>query len=64
MQRLSDNVLQAVLDAHRIFASVDTKTSKIDRYTVKFLEELRMYRSSGLTPEEVQNIDFSGKNHD
>lgn len=56
MERLSDNVLQAVLDAHKIFVSIDKGSSKVDKYTVSLPEELKMYRSSGLTPEEVRKV--------
>ena len=61
MKRLSDNVLQAVLDAYKIFVSIDRDSSKVDKYTVSLLEELKMYRSSGLTPEEVRKIGYQVK---
>lgn len=64
MERLSDNVLQAVLDAHKIFVSIDRDSSKVDKYTVSLLEELKMYRSSGLTPEDVRKIGSQVKKHD
>lgn len=64
MKRLSDNVLQAVLDAHKIFVSIDRDSSKVDKYTVSLLEELKMYRSSGLTPEEVRKVGSQVKKHD
>lgn len=64
MKRLSDNVLQAVLDAHKIFVSIDRDSSKVYKYTVSLLEELKMYRSSGLTPEDVRKIGSQVKKHD
>lgn len=64
MKRLSDNVLQAVLDAHKIFVSIDRDSSKVDKYTVYLLEELKMYRSSGLIPEDVRKIGSQVKKHD
>lgn len=64
MKRLSDNVLQAVFDAHKIFVSIDRDSSKVDKYTVSLLEELKMYRSSGLTPEDVRKIGSQVKKHD
>lgn len=51
MERLSDDVLQAVLDAHKIFVSIDINTSKVDKYTVSLLEELKMYRGIGTVEE-------------
>lgn len=51
MERLSDDVLQAVLDAHKIFVSIDINTSKVDKYTVSLLEELKMYRGIGTIGE-------------
>ena len=51
MERLSDDVLQAVLDAHKTFVSIDINTSNVDKYTVSFLEELKMYRGIGTVEE-------------
>lgn len=51
MERLSDDVMQAVLDAHKIFVSIDINTSKVDKYTVSLLEELKMYRGIGTVKE-------------
>lgn len=51
MEKLSDDVLQAVLDAHKVIASIDRVTSRVDKYTVSLLEELKMYREIGTVEE-------------
>lgn len=61
MEILSDDVLQAVLEAHKIFVSIDINTSKVDKYTVLLLDELKMYREIGTVGEcrearEKQNL--------
>ena len=51
MEKLSDDVLQAVLDAHKVIASIDRVTSRVDKYTVSLLEELKIYRGIGTVEE-------------
>ena len=51
MEKLSDDVLQAVLDAHKVIASIDRVTSRVDKYTVSLLEELKIYRGIGTVQE-------------
>ena len=64
MGRLNDNVLNEAIKAYKEFlenadipGNEDSYNPILDRITLILLEELKEYRKTGLTPEQIYQMD-------